>query len=200
MIRPRSALSRSPAIAESSVSRYRSATATTRCIDSSRAERRVLSSAESDWAAIRRAWQGGCSGATRPRVEGSHGYHRPMLVRLDVRDARADLADRLGERSRPSDDLAVTAAVTSILDAVRTRGDAAVRELTAQFDHADIDRLRVDPAELEAAVSATPADVRDALEVAATRIRAYHAGQALVPPSSYAADGVTVTEAIRPVD
>jgi histidinol dehydrogenase len=123
-----------------------------------------------------------------------------MLVRLDVRDARADLVDRLGDRSRPSDDLAVTAAVTSILDAVRTRGDAALRELTAQFDHAEIDRLRVDPGELEAAVEATPTDVREALEVAATRIRAYHAAQALVPPSTYAADGVTVTEAIRPVD
>ena len=43
-----------------------------------------------------------------------------MLVRLDVRDAHADLADRLGDRARPADDLAVTAAVTSILDAVRT--------------------------------------------------------------------------------
>ena len=123
-----------------------------------------------------------------------------MLVRLDVRDARADLADRLGDRHRPSDDLAITAAVTSILDAVLTRGDAAVRELTAQFDHAQIDELRVDPAELEAAAVATPSDVREALEVAATRIRAYHAAQATVPPSTFAADGVTVSEAIRPVD
>src|SRR3954449_7853723 len=139
-------------------------------MESSRAERRVLSSAESDWAAIRRAWQGGCPGATRPRVAGAHGYHRPMLVRLDVRDARADLADRLGDRSRPSDDLAVTAAVTSILDAVRTRGDTAVRELTAQFDHADVERLRVSADEIEAGVDATPPDVRDALEVAGTLI------------------------------
>ena len=46
-----------------------------------------------------------------------------MLVRVDVRDARADLADRLGDRSRSADDLALTAAVTSILEAVRRRGD-----------------------------------------------------------------------------
>jgi len=123
-----------------------------------------------------------------------------MLVRLDVRDARADLADRLGDRARAADDLAVTAAVTSILDAVRTRGDAALRELTAEFDHADIDALRVTATELEDAVAATPADVRDALEVAGTRIRAYHKAQATTPPATFEADGVTVTEAIRPVD
>jgi histidinol dehydrogenase len=123
-----------------------------------------------------------------------------MLVRLDVRDARADLAQRLGDRSRPSDDLAVTASVTSILDAVRTRGDAALRELTAEFDHADVEKLRVSSDECEDAVAATPADVRDALEVAGTRIRAYHKAQAALPPAAYEADGVRVTEAIRPVD
>ena len=125
-----------------------------------------------------------------------------MLVRLDVRDARADLADRLGDRARPADDLAVTAAVTSILDAVRTRGDAALRAFTAEFDHAEIDdSARQRDAELEDAVAATPAEVRDALEVAGTRIRAYHKAQADARRRRpFDADGVTVTEAIRPVD
>jgi histidinol dehydrogenase len=123
-----------------------------------------------------------------------------MLVRLDVRDARADLADRLGDRARAADDLAITAAVTSILDAVRTRGDAAVRELTAEFDRADIDALRVSAGEMEDAVAATSAEVREALEVAGARIRAYHKAQAITPPATFEADGVSVTEAIRPVD
>src|SRR5690349_18305933 len=123
-----------------------------------------------------------------------------MLVRLDVRDARADLAERLGERSRSTDDPSLVDAVREILDAVRTRGDDALRELTAKFDHATIDAFRVTEAQLEAAVADTPEDVRTALEVAATRIRAYHAAQAQVPPSTFAADGVTVSEAIRPVD
>src|SRR3954454_22798987 len=123
-----------------------------------------------------------------------------MLVRVDVRDARADLADRLGNRTRSADDLALTAAVTSILEAVRLRGDDALRELTEQFDHVRVEEFRVPQAELEAAVHATPPDVRDALELAATRIKAYHADQARTPPVSFVADGVTVTEAIRPVD
>ena len=123
-----------------------------------------------------------------------------MLVRLDVRDACADLADRLGDRARPSDDLAVTASVTSILDAVRTRGDEALRAFTAEFDHAQIDELRITDAELEDAVAATPTDVREALELAGTRIRAYHKAQVTNPPAPFVADGVTVSEAIRPVD
>ena len=57
-------------------------------------------------------------------------------------------------------------AVTSILDAVRQRGDAALRELTEQFDHARIESFRVSDAELEAAVHDTPVDVREALELA----------------------------------
>jgi histidinol dehydrogenase len=123
-----------------------------------------------------------------------------MLVRLDVRDARADLADRLGDRGRPADDVARTAAVRSILDAVRTGGDTALREMTAEFDHAHVDTFRVRDTELEDALRATAPEVRAALEVAATRITAYHEQQAKTPPASFAADGVTVTEAIRPVD
>jgi histidinol dehydrogenase len=123
-----------------------------------------------------------------------------MLVRLDVRDARADLADRLGDRGRPADELAVVAAVTSILEAVRTRGDAALREYTLEFDHAEIDTLRVSAAECEDAVASTPPDIRAALELAAARIRAYHEAQVAVPPATYSADGVTVSEAVRPVD
>jgi histidinol dehydrogenase len=123
-----------------------------------------------------------------------------MLVRLDVRDARADLADRLGDRRRPADDLAITAGVTSILEAVRTRGDDALRAYTAEFDGAIVESFRVGATELEDAAHATPPEVRDALEVAATRIKAYHKEQATTPPASFVADGVTVSEAIRPVD
>ena len=124
-----------------------------------------------------------------------------MLARLDVRDARADLAARLGIGSRHAGpDRGVTASVAAIVEAVRTRGDAAVREFTERFDGAELDRLRVTEDECRAAVDATPTDVRDALEVAAGRINEYHQAQVGQPPAAYSADGVTVTEAIRPVD
>lgn len=124
-----------------------------------------------------------------------------MLARLDVRDARADLAERLGIGADAGEaNGAVAESVTEIVAAVRERGDAAVREFTQRFDGATLDDFRVTEAEFRSAVEATPREVRDALEVAAERINAYHKNQAGVPPAAYSADGVTVTEAIRPVD
>ncbi len=124
-----------------------------------------------------------------------------MLARLDVRDARADLDARLGiglQASTP--DESVTAVVQEILEAVRRRGDTAVREYTQRFDGPFIDQLRVTPDECRHAVTETPSEVRDALELAADRIKEYHQAQAQSPPAVYASAGVEVTEAIRPVD
>ncbi len=124
-----------------------------------------------------------------------------MLARLDLRDARADLAERLGiSPNSGGTDPAVAESVAEIVAAVRERGDAAVREFTQRFDGPTLEEFRVTDAECRAAVEATPVEVRDALEVAAERINAYHKHQVGVPPAAYAADGVTVTEAIRPVD
>ena len=73
----------------------------------------------------------------------------------------------------------VDAAVAAIIADVRARGDAAVIEMTERFD-----RLRLTPetlafseAEIDAACARVPAAERDALELAAGRIRAYHARQ-----------------------
>lgn len=124
-----------------------------------------------------------------------------MLARLDVRDARAELAERIiGNRRARTDDAGVAAAVAEIVDGVRDRGDAAVREYTARFDGVELESLRVERAECEAAVTATPPTVRDALELAAERIEEYHRAQALTPPVEYVRDGVTVAESVRPVD
>ena len=124
-----------------------------------------------------------------------------MLARLDVRDARADLADRLGIGLDPTAaDTAIAETVTAIVDDVRRRGDVAVREYTRRFDGPLLDQLRVTDAECRAAVDATPTAVRDALELAAERINEYHKLQVAIPPVGYSEAGVTVTEAIRPVD
>lgn len=124
-----------------------------------------------------------------------------MLARLDVRDARSDLAERLGIGLGPSAaDAEIAETVTAIVDDVRRRGDVAVREYTRRFDGPLLDQLRVTDAECRAAVDATSVTVRDALELAAERINEYHKLQAAIPPVGYSEAGVTVTEAIRPVD
>ncbi len=125
-----------------------------------------------------------------------------MLTRLDVRDARADLADRLGLRvdRGAADDPAVLASVSETIETVRRDGDAGLRELTLRYDGVAIDALRVTRAQCEEATAATSATVRSALELAATRIRRYHEQQVGSPTPAFTADGVTVSEAVRPVD
>ncbi|WP_171241444.1 histidinol dehydrogenase [Ruegeria sp. HKCCA5491] len=73
----------------------------------------------------------------------------------------------------------VDAVVAQIIEDVRTRGDAAVIELTAKFDRLDLtpDTLAFSAAEISEAVAQVTPDDRAALELAANRIRAYHERQ-----------------------
>lgn len=76
-------------------------------------------------------------------------------------------------------DVQVDAVVADILADVQARGDAAVIELTAKFDKLDLtpDTLAFSKAEIDAAIEAVPTAEREALELAAARIRAYHEKQ-----------------------
>lgn len=69
--------------------------------------------------------------------------------------------------------------VRAIIEQVRSEGDAAVRALTRQFDGHDPDATgwRMEPAACKAAYDALAPDLRDALDLAAARIRAYHEKQ-----------------------
>ena len=72
----------------------------------------------------------------------------------------------------------VAAVVSGIIADVRTRGDAAVVDYTQKFDRLDVSGgLRMDPDLIAAARDACPPDQIDALEIAATRIRAFHERQ-----------------------
>jgi len=68
-------------------------------------------------------------------------------------------------------------AVARILADVRARGDAAVLDWTRKLDHVDAQTIVVSPAEIDAAYVETPRAVREALERAAARIRAFHEKQ-----------------------
>ena len=73
----------------------------------------------------------------------------------------------------------VDATVADIIAQVRTHGDAAVIDLTAKFDRLTLTpaTLRITDAEVDAAIATVNAADRAALELAADRIRAYHARQ-----------------------
>ncbi len=69
--------------------------------------------------------------------------------------------------------------VAAIIADLRARGDWALAELSAKFDRCDLDAAgwRIDRAECAAARAALPADLRDAIELAAERIAVFHASQ-----------------------
>ncbi|MEY2342616.1 histidinol dehydrogenase [Acidithiobacillus sp. IBUN Pt1247-S3] len=70
--------------------------------------------------------------------------------------------------------------VREILDAVHSRGDAALLEYTGRFDRlelADSAALEIPLRDCEAALATLPAEGRAALEAAAERIRSYHEHQ-----------------------
>jgi histidinol dehydrogenase len=73
----------------------------------------------------------------------------------------------------------VDRAVADIIAAVRARGDAAVIDYTTRFDRQTLtaDRLRITTAEIDAATASIPAELAAALDLAATRIEAFHRAQ-----------------------
>ena len=120
-----------------------------------------------------------------------------MLQRLDLRGAHGDLRELL-PRPRAQVEPPVDE-VRALLADVRARGDVALRELTARFDGAHIDQLRVDAAAVDAALARIAPDLRAALEAAHANITAYHQTQRH-DDVVHASGSVTVRELQRPVD
>lgn len=73
----------------------------------------------------------------------------------------------------------VDAVVSEIIADVRKRGDEAVIELTSRFDrlHLTPETMAFSAEEMDVEIARVPSDERSALELAAERIRAYHARQ-----------------------
>ena len=90
-------------------------------------------------------------------------------------------------------------AVRAILADVRSRGDAAVLDATERFDGVRPPALRVSAHELQAALAATPAPLRAAMEAAAERIGAFHEGQRRAE-HVHERSGLTVRSLEVPVD
>ena len=100
-------------------------------------------------------------------------------------------------------DKAVNERVDEIIAAVRQRGDAAVVEYTARFDGlgvADMAALTLDRARLEQALERITAEQRQALEVAAERVRLYHEHQRQDSWRYTEADGTVLGPQVTPLD
>ena len=101
------------------------------------------------------------------------------MVRLDAR--APDFAGRFSAlvNDRRDSDADVSRDVAEIIADVRARGDAALFDLTAKYDRFDLAAVgcRIPLSDCHAALDALDPELRRALELAATRIRAYHEGQ-----------------------
>jgi histidinol dehydrogenase len=79
-----------------------------------------------------------------------------------------------------ADDEAIDAAVVKILAQVKAKGDAAVLDFTKQFDRlnvASVNELEISYEELKKAYEGLAVEQKNALDVAAQRVRAYHEKQ-----------------------
>lgn len=86
-------------------------------------------------------------------------------------------------------------AVAAIIAAVRAKGDAALRDYTARFDRHSPANLRITEAEIAEAAASIPADLKAALDLAATRIEAFHRAQ--LPQDIRISDPAQVTMGMR---
>ncbi len=125
------------------------------------------------------------------------------LTRLDAADAdfRQGLDALLAWDS--DSDAEIFATVSEILNRVRREGDAAVLELTRRFDGLDADslaELEMSLATLQAAYEGLPENQREALRVAAERIRRYAEHQGLESWEYTEEDGTLLGQQVSPLD
>jgi len=101
------------------------------------------------------------------------------VKRLHVADSRFTADFDALVSGRTAEEMSVAAPVADILSRVRQEGDAAVCELTNRFDRTDItpDTLRITAAEIDAACAQVEPELLEALDLAASRIEAFHAAQ-----------------------
>ena len=116
----------------------------------------------------------------------------PQILNINQADFEVQFQALLAAKREDSPD--VDAAVAEIIADVRTRGDAAVIELTSKFDRFNLtpDTLAFSREEIIAHCATVPAEERAALELAAERIRAYHARQMPENASWVDASGATL--------
>lgn len=101
----------------------------------------------------------------------------PQFLSTTDPDFETAFTELLGMKRESDAD--VDAAVAAIIADVRARGDAALIEYTARFDRLTLtpETLAFSKEEIDAAIATVPAVEREALELAAARIRAYHERQ-----------------------
>ncbi len=112
-----------------------------------------------------------------------------------------ELIKRLEDRYQSADDKR-RRMVSTIIAEVRARGDEALLEYTNKFDapHLDLEHLRVNAAEIEAADSEVPPDLKTTINKAIKRVRDFHEHEKQESWLVTRDDGAITGRLIHPVD
>ncbi|HBI09386.1 MAG TPA: histidinol dehydrogenase [Franconibacter pulveris] len=93
----------------------------------------------------------------------------------------------------------ITRTVADILDNVKARGDAALREYSAKFDKTDVTALKVTAEEINAAEARLGEEIKEAMAVAVANIETFHEAQRLATVDIETMPGVRCQQVTRPV-
>jgi len=123
-----------------------------------------------------------------------------IRLRTSDPDFAARFTDLLAQARETTE--TVDAAVAAIIADIRARGDAALIDYTARFDRLSLTAgtLRIGTAEIDAAVASIPTELNAALDLAATRIEAFHRAQLPADLKTTDAAGLTLGMRWTPLD
>lgn len=111
--------------------------------------------------------------------------------------SETELAEAL---KRPTRDAAqLNDIVRSVLDDVRQRGDAAIRQYEEKFDHALLSDLAVSEQEMQEAETLVADDLKAALQLAHDNIERFHASQRFEGEKVEVVEGVTCWQKAVPI-
>lgn len=118
---------------------------------------------------------------------------------------QADFEQQLKEllAFETAQDDSIDLVVANILKDVKARGDAAVLEYTNRFDHTNatsISALEISQSELKQALDGLPLNQREALKIAADRVRSYHEKQLMQSWSYTEPDGTLLGQQVTSLD
>ncbi len=121
-----------------------------------------------------------------------------VLTRTDPLDL-GELPESVLNRTRQvfGDGVSPQESVFRMLSDVRSSGDVAVRHYARQLDDIELDELRVSDAQMKQARDAVSVELRDSLELAASRVKSFHEA---VMPQSWLDEEQGLGELLRPLD
>lgn len=103
--------------------------------------------------------------------------------------------------SRPAlDNSSLTETVTAVLDDIKSRGDAAVKEYELKFDKVQLDSLQVSEAEIAEAETLVADELKNAIRLAKSNIEKFHAAQDHELPRIETMPGVTCWQKAMPIE